>query len=48
MARWRSANIPKASGGESEEERVAAPSWVGQYCASANTEISEDVQQRKP
>lgn len=26
MARWRSANTPRASGGEREEERVAAPS----------------------
>lgn len=40
MARWRSANTPRASGGEREEERVAAPSWVGQYCSSgyANTD----------
>lgn len=34
MARWRSANIPKASGGDRDEDRVAAPSWVGQYRSS--------------
>lgn len=44
IARWRSAKIPRASGGDREEERVAAPSCVGQYRSSGNAEASDNVQ----
>lgn len=46
IARWRSANIPKASGGERDEERVAAPSWVGQYCSSGGEKPEQKINRK--